>query len=667
MKASYLWLQELVGFDASHEEVEQMLIRGGIEVEGVEPVGDDWCYELEVTSNRADCLGMIGIARELAIQLEQPFALPDPQPASSGSPVSEWTSIQVDDAALCPLYTARGITGVTIGPSPAWLVQRLETIGIRSVNNIVDITNFVMMESGQPLHAFDAAKLEGRQIVVRPAADGESITAIDNREYKLSTANLAIADGSRPVAVAGVMGGADSEISDGTTDVLLESAVFNAISVRRTSRSLKLFSDSSYRFERGVTPEQVDYASRRAATMIAEIAGGTVLDGVLEVGETVSPARSTTLRLDFLERMLGMRLAPERVKQILSGIGFTITNETDGVLSVDIPAARQDVDREVDLIEEVARVNGFEAIPVDADIPVAVATPHPEYTAWITMRRAIAGLGYQEVMTWSFNDASLYSGFDLWDTEPLVPMLGADGEPEKYLRNSLLPGLLDVARVNEGYRVPVDRAFEISSVYRPAGDGFVEPRHLSMLRRGDVLDVKGDLAALLETVGNPPEWTWAPFEHSLFRDGAVIRDGDAVVGYAGTISPAIADRFDLNQSYAVLELKASAIQATIPDVVKFTSFPRYPAVDRDLAFIFDESVTWAGVEADVRSAGGDYLERIEFFDLYRGKGVEPGRKSLAFSLRFRSNERTLTAEDVDGAVAAICSNLEGNLGGQLRK
>jgi phenylalanyl-tRNA synthetase beta chain len=667
MKASYQWLKELVGFDASPEEVEQMLIRGGIEVEGVEAVGDDWCYELEVTSNRADCLGMIGIARELAIQLEKPFSLPDPQPASSGNPVSDWTEIQVDDAGLCPLYTARGISGVTVGPSPEWLVQRLETIGIRSVNNIVDITNFVMMESGQPLHAFDAAKLEGRRIVVRPATDGESITAIDNREYTLNSANLAIADASRPVAVAGVMGGADSEISDSTTDVLLESAVFNAISVRRTSRGLKLFSDSSYRFERGVTPEQVDYASRRAAVLIAEIAGGTVLDGVVEVGETVSPARSTTLRLDYLERMLGLELAPERVKQILAGIGFGITEETEGVLTVDIPAARQDVDREVDLIEEIARVNGFDAIPVDADIPVAVATPHPEYTAWIAMRRAAAGLGYQEVLTWSFNDASLYSGFDLWGGGDLVPMLGADGEPEKYLRPSLLPGLLDVARVNEGYRVPVDRAFEISSIYRPDGDGYAEPRHLVMLRHGDVLDVKGDLAGLLESVGDAPTWTWEPFEHAIFQDGAVIRDGEEVLGYAGTISSSVADRFDLNRSYAVLELKASAIQATIPEVVRFASFPRYPAVDRDLAFIFDEAVTWAQVEADVRSGGGTYLETIEFFDLYRGKGVEKGRKSLAFSLRFRSPERTLTAEDVDEAVMAICSNLEGNLGGHLRR
>src|SRR6185503_3927541 len=401
MKVPLSWLREYVDAPASPQELAKLLVMAGGGIESIE--GD--VLDLEITANRADLLSMLGVARETGVNLRKPVRVPEIKVAESGDDVAKAFAVEVVAKNLCPRYTARAVLGVKIGPSPAWMVQRLEAAGIRSVNNVVDITNYVLLETGQPLHAFDARLVRGKKIVVRRADPGEKIVAIDGKEYGLTKDNLVIADAERAVAIAGVMGGKDSEITSATVDVLLESAQFDPVSIRRTARRLGLSSDSSYRFERGVDHDTVDFASRRAVQLIFELAGGKPMAGVIDASVSRASRPVARVRPARIAQVLGMAVTPGRVREILAGLGADVVG-SDDQLEVTAPVGRRDLKIEVDYIEEVARIEGYDKIPCDTSFGLRVAVDNPEDLVREETRASLAGMGGYEVLTWSFAEAT---------------------------------------------------------------------------------------------------------------------------------------------------------------------------------------------------------------------------------------------------------------------
>jgi len=444
---SWNWLKDYVVLDIEPEELARRLMMAGLNHESTKTVDDDLAIDLEVTSNRPDCLGHLGVAREAAVLCGHPLRLPPAAPRESQPAAAELTRVAIECPELCPRYIARVIRGVRIGPSPDWLVGRLRTLGISSINNVVDVTNYVLMECGQPLHVFDLTKLTGRQILVREARTGERLEAIDHKTYELSPGMCVIADEQSPVAVGGVMGGAASEVSAATTEILLEAAQFDPASVRATARRLNLHSDSSYRFERGVDPEGVDWASRRAAQWIQELAGGHeqvhVAAGSVDVGRQPAPRAPVVLRFDQLRRILGIEIDPAEVCRILQALGNTERSVVfparvdyrgsspagqaadGGAVEVVPPSWRADLTREIDLIEEVARIHGYDAIPEDVSVPMATSARSIEDWVLAEVRQVLTAAGFDEALTVSVVEEDWSAAFSPWtDAPPLVEATG---------------------------------------------------------------------------------------------------------------------------------------------------------------------------------------------------------------------------------------------------
>jgi len=422
MIVSWNWLKEYVDLSMSVDELTERLTLSGLNLEGVEKIGDDdVAIDLEVTSNRPDCLGHIGVAREIAVLWNHSLKHPPAAPASAGPSATDQTSVTVTSPDLCPRYTARILRGVKVGPSPDWLVARLQSLGIATINNVVDISNFVMMECGQPLHVFDFAKLAGSKIIVRKATPGEKFLAINHQEYELSPDACVIADANRPVALAGVMGGADTEVSNTTTDLLIESADFAPLSVRNTARRLNLQSPSSYRFERGVDPEGIDWASRRCCELILELAGGELAEGMVDVAQPAAPREEVKLRFDQLPRILGITVPEAEVRKILTDLGNRETHACDKCVKVVPPTWRADLTREIDLIEEIARIHGYEKIPEDAGVKMVASKRTREDRVLDRVRDAMVGAGFDEAITLSAVDHTWSEVFRCWsDAEPLT-------------------------------------------------------------------------------------------------------------------------------------------------------------------------------------------------------------------------------------------------------
>ena len=643
MKVPLSWLNEFVDAGTDPAAVARALIGAGV---GVESVAGE-VLDLEVTANRPDLLSIRGVARELAPLGRARKPDPPVEIKESGAPGG--VPIEVKDAVFCPRYIGRVVRGVSTGPSPAWMKSRLEAAGVRPVNVVADVTNYVMLECGQPLHAFDLAKLGGGRIVVRRAAAGEKMTAIDGREYTLNPADGVIADTARPVAIAGVMGGRDSETGSATQDVLLESAAFDPASVRRTSRRLGLRSESSYRFERGTDWETVEWASRRAARLLAELAGGKPAPGAVDAAGPAPVARKIVLRTARVARVLGLELPAARIRTILEGLGGAVEKAGQAEIAVIVPSARRDLKEEVDLIEEIARIEGYDKIPVDLDIPVRVAKPHPTDAARDEIRLALVGSGAFEVVTSSFEDA----------TAPgRLPIRNPDGHVDRTLRNSLEPALRAVLRTNEGSKEPLRPIFEIARTYRRCepGDPHVDP-DLSTDRApfderpvvgiaapAGAVEARGLVERVMERLQIPCE----------------VRDGRVLAGTheAGTITAV--------PGAAVAELDFAVLAALARPVRKTRPYSPHPAVTRDISMIFEERVQWADVEACVRAEAGPLLAAVGLFDVFRDKKVGAGRKSLAFSLRFLAPDRTLTGTEIDAIVERVRAALKSKLGGSDR-
>ncbi len=667
MIVSWDWLRQYVDLPDSVEEVAERLSMAGLNHESTLPKGADIAVDLEVTSNRPDCLGHLGIAREIAVLYGRPLKLPAAEPAATGPPIESLTRVRIDAPELCPRYTARVIQGVRVGPSPDWLADRLETIGVAVINNIVDITNYVLFECGQPLHAFDFGKLAGPEIIVRRATPGESFVAIDHRTYQLDSTMCVIADAEKAVALGGVMGGEQTEVSDQTVDLLIESAEFDPISIRNTARKLNLHSPSSYRFERTIDPVGVDWASRRCCQLILELAGGTLAQGVIDVGGSVPAPPQIVLRLSQIKRILGIDIPRQRVQEILESLGGRTLESTEKQIAVVAPSWRRDWEREIDLIEEVARIHGYEQIPEDVRVPMAVSQPRKIDLVLPIVRHCLTAMGIDEALTASVVSAEWARAFDGWsDREPLkteTPMLrGADR-----LRLSLLPSLLDARRYNESLGNLDAELFETAAVYLPAPDHPLprEQRTLAVVTDRGFTRARGAIEALLEALRIPLPLASSDANVSLFEPGRALalRLGDELLGYVGEISDASRRQFGLRDRVAAAEVSLDLLERLARLIPHYEPPSPYPAIRRDVNLIVDEAVRWADVQRTVRETAGEWLESIEFQEVYRDKKKDGAdKKRLLFSLTFRSAERTLTGEEIDSLrdrIVAACDDAFG--------
>ena len=669
VNASYNWLREYVPTDLGPKEVAERLARIGLNVDAIEDLpGGDARLVVEVTANRPDCLGHIGIARELAAALNVQLRLPDAAYAESATSCEKKVRVAIEAPDLCPLYTARLIEGVKIGPGPDWLRQRLEAVGIRPVSNIVDVTNYVMMETGQPLHAFDFARLADLRILVRRARPSERFTAIDHSEHSLSAERLVIADARRPVALAGVMGGADTEISDSSRDILLEAAVFDPMNIRATSRTLGLASESSFRFERGVDACGTDWASRRACQLIQKVAGGKVARGVVAAGRPLPGPRELTLRVARIETVLGLAIPADAAAEYLRRLDLEVLEATAERIRVRVPSRRPDLEREIDLVEEVARHHGYEKIPESREIPVAYAGPTPAERVRQAAGEVLTAAGYFEAVTFSFTSADRAVRFRRQDVEAEPLALRGAGLA---LRQSVLPGLLDSLRVNQNAGEPAARLFEIARrfISAPGGDLPHEDAMLALAGLDGFENVKGVLESLFERLRVADRIRFVPTDRyaDLAADQAaeVLLDDDPI-GMVGSATKESAAAFELDEPPTVAEIHFGRLIEAARLEPAYRPLPQFPAIARDLAIVVDEALRWADIEKAVGSAGVAEVESLKPLDVYRGKQVPAGKKSIALRLVLRRASGTLTHDDADAMQARILDALQSRLGAVLR-
>ena len=670
MKISYNWLKDYCKHGLSVEKLAESLTNAGLVVDTVSPIEDDFCLEVEVTSNRPDCLGFIGIAREVAAIVRGTLDIPDVDYDTTDENINDITSVAIEDNELCRRYTARIIKDVKIEPSPEWLQKRIRSIGLRPVNNIVDITNYVLMESGQPLHAFDADKLGENRVVVRRAKKDETMEAIDGSKCTLSEEMLVIADSQKPVAIAGIMGGKDTEVSDTTRNILLESAFFDPRSVRRTSRKLGLMSDSSYRFERRVDPECVGWASRRAAKMILEIAGGQAMDGVIDQNYLEDNKVSVSLKMSRLNSLLGLQIEKDTAKDILEHLQFRINSETADGFSVGVPSFREDVYREIDLIEEVARIHGYDKIPVRNNIGVRLACENRLDKITEKTKNVLSGLGFNEVITDSIVGDSQGRHNDIWSDGKGMRILNPIRQDEDLLRKALAHNLLRVKKHNQNYGVEKTDIYELSKVYLPKEDDQLpeEKECLCILGEEGYLALKGVIEAILSHLNIADSLESMHFDFGLFSSekSAELRLGDSVLGFIGELSREVISNYDLRSKPCVAELDFNILIDKTNLESSYRKIPSFPIVTRDFAVVSDEAVTWAEIKGCIESLKIDYVDDIEFFDVYRGKQIEKGRKSIAFRIIFRADDKTLKSDEVDILQGKILANLSNSLGVNLR-
>ncbi len=669
MKISLEWLGDyLPGIgngDAVAQRAGDALTHAGMPVEVIESHGEDRVLDVEVTSNRADCLSVRGVGRELAALLDLPFSELKTQLAEASAAAWSLVKVRIDSTALCPHYTARVIKGVKIGPSPEWLVRRLEAIGQRPVNNVVDITNYVMFELGQPLHAFDLDRIAGGQIVVRAANAGESIVSIDGHDRKLTSEMLVIADAQRPVALAGVMGGRDSEVTDGTVNVLLESARFDPLCVRKTARQLSLKSESSYRFERGIDPLLTEMASRRAAELIKQLAGGEVLAGVVEAGGTGYVARSLTLRTTKIRQVLGTDLNSERVTDALHRLGFQPQRTSEG-WSVTVPSHRMDVGLEIDLVEEVARLIGYGEIPVRDEISIRLTPPDPRLRTVDTIRHDLAASGFSEAITFSFVSDALAEDFKPAEAVSLPRADASVRRADARLRPSLLPALVEAVGRNESAGTADARLFEIGSVFwNDAQKKLIEKRHVGLVG-GSLTELRGAIESLLNHLDPEKKLVVVPAARAGLASSGRIEWNEQVIGWIGLINKTVIDKVGLHAMPAAGELELQALLDGARLVPQLRPLPRFPAVQRDLSLILTEKIRYADLQNAIDSLSLANLESVDHVTTYRGKPLEKGSKSVTIKLTFRSSAGTLTGEEVDGAVKRVVESTGRNFGATLR-
>lgn len=704
MDISYNWLRELTGVDLPPRELAERLTMAGLAVDSVKEEGGDFVLEFDLTSNRPDCLSHLGIARETAALTGARVTLPELKAKSVEGRAEEFTSVVIEDEDLCPRYAARVVRGVKIAPSPEWLVKRLEAIGQRPINNVADITNFVMHEMGQPLHAFDLATLEEHRIVVRRARAGEKLKTLDGVPREFDEQMLVIADASRAVAIAGVMGGEATEISAATTDVLVESAYFNPQSVRQTSKRLGLQTEASYRFERGVDYEGVRRAQDRCVALICELAGGTATEDAVDVYPKRITPPTVALRPRRVEELTGLSVGAEESLKILRSLGFEQKDGEgeDARLTFGVPTWRTDVSIEEDLVEEVARVRGYDKI--GEALPPSPVTG--EYLAGDRRRRAarqvLTASGFNEAINISFIDesgAADESGGGRFETLP--GLLKKEGESEaegvdafvrlsnpiiegaRLMRPTLLPGLLEALRHNFNHGTRNVRLVEMGRVFAANVEGEARPNEVEAFalvvtgqaleegratgRELDFYDLKGALESATDAmrVGGL-EFESGSVRHMREGQSARVTLRGEPVGTIGRLSEEVAALYKFRQPVYVAEVSLTALLASVEELSRYTPLPRFPSVVRDVSLHADRRAGYGDMRRAVLSLGIDECRGVALVDVYEGANVPEGKRSVTLRFEYRADDRTLRDEEVDEMHARVVAALEKEFGATLR-
>ncbi|MEA2561839.1 MAG: phenylalanyl-tRNA synthetase beta chain [Acidobacteriota bacterium] len=677
MLFSKSWLSEYVELPSDSEEIQRRLTSVGLAVEGLEERGGDTILDVDVTTNRPDCMNHLGIARELAVIYGQPLKRPEAQPQEATERVEDAAAVDVEDWDGCPRYVARVVRGVKIGPSPDWLRERLEAIGLRPINNVVDVTNFILWEMGQPLHAFDLAKLAGSRIVVRPAKPGETLVTLDNAERKLTPEMMVIADARRAVALAGVMGGADSEVTKFTTNILIEAAHFDRKHVRATARGLGMHTDASHRFERGTDPELCLEAASRAAALIAEIAGGTVLAGAIDRRrESFPPVLRGRLDLQRLDAFAGASVPKEDSHRWLAGLGFNIKNGGQ-VWDVTVPSWRlfdfqprpDGSVYEQDLFEEVLRHFGFDNIP--AALPALSGADAPKTPRQILrekVRDRAAACGHAETVHFAFQSEEM---------DRSSPSLRPDAKPlrvanplsDRYnvMRRSLIPNLVETARFNQRRGLPAVRIFEIATVFYAHPDFPDQPEHVGLVCGGyvgspwhremelDFFDLKGVVESVADAVGVRLDFRPASLPGLLEGSAAELLRSGQRIGYLGRVAE------EEGYPLYVAEIALDGLEGG--DVSLQVEAPsRFPAIDADLTFTHSRDTPWAEIDRTITELRPPDLVSWEMTVRYLGQGVPEGGVNTTIHFLYNSPERSLTQEEVNERQLALATELQRRFG-----
>ena len=649
-------------------------------------------FEIGLTPNRSDCLSVLGVAREVGAMVGKPVVAKAVEIPDTDVAISALTSITVEEPELCPRYAARLIQGVSIGPSPAWMVRRLESLGMRSINNVVDVTNYVMMELGHPLHAFDFSLLRGKKIIVKRAGEGEKFNTLDGQERELDSSDLVICDAQGPVALAGVMGGENSEIQPETVDILLESAYFDPRTVRRTSKRLGIHSESSHRFERGADVNMVPVALDRAATLIQELAGGKIATGMLDVYPNQLPERSVTVSAHRTNEVLGLTLSLADIERLLRSIALEVERKGDSedeVLNVTVPFFRHDLEREIDLIEEVARLNGYDKIPVTMPVGRSVChTPPASIQASGNARNFLASAGFSEIINYSFVSPSAWDAIALPAGDPRrenVKILNPLTEEQSVMRTTLVPSLLQTVARNLAYRSKDLRLFELRPVFtvRSGEELPHESMRLCAILCGrrepegwaqenspvDFYDLKGVAEGILRCFDvDGVSWDGDKMEEPYLHPGksCALTCRGKHLGVMGEVHPRILDNFEIDTPVYLLDLNVALLQDVSSGFSGFQPLSRFPEVYRDSALLVDEATPANEVLEAANKAKSAEVVEIVLFDVYRGKGVPEGKKSMAIRVRYRSMDKTLTDEEIAALHGKIVKALEKRLGAEIR-
>ena len=632
---------------------------------------DDSIVEFEITPNRPDCLSVIGLAREASATFKRPLKLHTPEPHGCGGSIADLVDIDIEDGDLCPRYTARMVKNVKIAPSPRWMRERLRSSGVRPINNIVDITNYVMLEYGQPMHAFDFSCVEGGHIIVRTAREGETIQTLDGNERKLTPNMLCICDEHKPVCVAGVMGGANSEIVGDTAMVLFESANFNGVSVRRTASALGMRTDASSHYEKGLDMMNTIKAVERACELVELLGCGEVVDGVMDVVAKEKAPTVVKLEPDKINALLGTELSEDLMREILVSLGFILNGD-----DIYVPSWRGDVEHYSDIAEEVARFYGYNKIPCTL---MRGETTRGGFSEQQRFDRAIGGavraLGYDEIITYSFISPTYYDKIRMPKDSSLrnsLKILNPLGEDTSIMRTTILPSMLEIIARNHSYRNKSARLYELGKIYLPREDGLAdEPKYLSLGAYGDGVDFfsfKGSIETLLHELRITDVKYVACTDNDSYHPGrcAKVYAGETYLGVFGQIHPLVAANYGMDTEVYTAELSFDAMYEKRGDIPVYQPLPKFPAVTRDIAVVCDEAVTVGALEESIRRGAKGLLKDVSLFDIYRGSGVAIGKKSVAFNLVLRADDRSLTGEEADEDVQSILAALKADHNAVLR-
>ncbi len=644
---------------------------------------NDIVLDIAITPNRADALSHIGIARDLSAIFKRELKFPEIKFKESQKKSSDYAKVEIVDAVNCPRYIGKVVNGVTIGESPNWLKTKLKSIGLRPINNVVDVTNFVLYEVGQPLHAFDLDNLTGEKIVVRCASEDEKFTTLDSKERILKSTDLMICDAEKPVAIAGVMGGENSEVTPSTKNVLIESAYFNPSSIRKTAKRLGLSTDASYRFERGSDFNITQWAARRAAQLIQEVAGGEIYSGEIDAYPTPITLKTAKLRYSRISKILGYEVSLPNVKDILKNLGFTIKLESENEIEVIIPGYRHDIEREIDLIEEVARIYGYDLIPEINKVSTTLEDKIDQSAFNDNVRNILTSLGFYEIMTNSLVKESTAYRFG----SP-IKMLNPQSSEMSHLRPSLLPGMLQAVSNNLKVNEKNLKFFEIGKVFEKISDSeitsfddFTEKEHLIIAltgkeietewyaqdRREDVFDLKGAVYNFLNKLYRATEFKTTYDVTDRFTEqsfGITTEFGN--IGIGGKIKTEFQQLFDINQEVFIAILEVDSLKAILEPQRKFKELLKFPKVYRDIAFVLEKDVESDKVIGVIKEASSKLLHQIKLFDIFQSDSLGKDKKSLAFQLEYYDSSRTLTEDEVDKEFRKIIQTVEKTFGAQLR-